>query len=270
MESSVKNEIIDECIKVYDKKFTWKEFTDNISEMKKYKDIVALKEIVCSDTNDTNECIKECLNAMKLDPNILKHYEFFNSLDEEEGIFKVYIETEYYPLGDLYNFIKRYDIDEGLILEFLHQIIIGLDYIHQKEFVHRDMKPQNMLLKLNEKRDGFSLAICDFGLAKSINSIKASKVGSDFYVAPEVKSRHEYNSKIDIFSFGAVLYFLLFKKERYFNDIINSEDFIESIQREIQESNYENKEIFKDLLLKCLSKDPSQRPTSKELLLYFE
>lgn len=291
VKSSVKQKIISTCQEAYETTFKWREFQETVSQMKKYKkgkklgfgafgsvyvclkketEIVTLKEVICENTEAVNMCVKECLNAIKLDhPNILKHSDFFNSVDEEEGIFKVFLETEYYPLGDMYNFIKQNDVDELLIIEFMIQILQGLDYIHQKELIHRDLKPQNVLLKLNEKKDDFIISICDFGSSKSAKSMKkGSTVGTEHYVAPEVMEGQDCNYKIDIFSFGALCYYMLFKKERsFFIELLRSpETFKESIKEEFKRVQYENRELFQYIILKCLSKDPNNRPSPKEII----
>lgn len=154
---------------------------------KKQKEIVALKEIFCKDTDSMNSCYQECLTALKLDhPNILKYNHVFSINDEEngEGLF-VFIESEFYPLGDLYSFIKNYPLDEDMIIQFSTQIISGINYLHSKRIVHRDLKPQNILVKLNDRKDDIILSIGDLGASKSFTSIKAGSIaGTEFYAAP--------------------------------------------------------------------------------------
>lgn len=82
----------------------------------------------------------------------------------------------------------------------------------------------------------------------------------------------EWDSKIDIFSFGAILYSLLFQKERifYIEIMKNQEDLYKSLEIEVNNSNFENKLFFTHILNKCLSKDPKNRPNAIELLKLFE
>lgn len=209
IESKIKNDIIQKVIKKPLPNCKWRSFNEDefyklqnykkglllgagaygkvYLAIKKEKEIVALKEISCDTLEKTNKCIQECINAIKFDhPNILKYNDYFNTLDEEEG-FKVYIETDFCKLGDLSNFIKNYGMDEGLILEFCKQILFGIDYIHQKNMVHRDLKPQNILLKLNEMNNDFILLIGDFGETKSVSTMKNGGIaGTPQYIAPYV------------------------------------------------------------------------------------
>lgn len=84
--------------------------------------------------------------------------------------------------------------------------------------------------------------------------------------------KKQWDSKVDIFSFGALLYFMLFKKEKMFYiEILKSQDdFQKSMNIELSESKFENKEFFKSVLLKCFSKDPVIRPSATDLKKLFQ
>lgn len=295
LKSKSKLEIIEKIKKIEKIEYKWRKFTEDCTKLQDFKksksfgsgafgkiwvslksekEIVALKEIRCETPDLTNMSILECSLAMKLDhPNILKYNDVFASIDEDEGLFKVFLEMEFYPLGDLSNFLLNYETDEALIIEFCQQIINGIDYIHSKDMIHRDLKPANILIKVTEKHD-FQLAICDFGASKNVVSMKVgSLAGTETYAAPEMMGKFELcTDKVDIFSFGAIVYFFLTKKERkFYLEIQKSEEELRrDIKNEIIDKKFLNQNIFIQIILSCLDKDPNNRPTTKDLKKYFE
>jgi male germ cell-associated kinase len=84
----------------------------------------------------------------------------------------------------------------------MFQTLTGLSYMHKHGFFHRDMKPENMLVK------GDSVKIADFGLAREIRSRPpfTDYVSTRWYRAPEILLRStNYNSPVDIFACGAIM-----------------------------------------------------------------
>ncbi|NWR34861.1 PAK3 kinase, partial [Tachuris rubrigastra] len=78
----------------------------------------------------------------------------------------------------------------------------GLDFLHSKQVIHRDVKSQNILLGM----DG-SVKLADFGLSAQLTpeqSKRSSVVGTTHWMAPEVFTRKPYGPKVDIWSFGVV------------------------------------------------------------------
>lgn len=295
-EKSIKKlEILEKIKKIEKVEYKWRNFTEDSKKLKDYKksksfgagafgkiwislkrdkEIVALKEMVCQTPDLTNMSILECSLAMKLDhPNILKYNDVFASIDEDEGMFKVFIEMEFYPLGDLSNFLLSHEIDEGLIIEFCKQIIDGIEYIHSKDMIHRDLKPANILIKVTEK-DNFQLAICDFGASKNVVSMKiGSLAGTETYAAPEMMEKFDLcTEKVDIFAFGVIVYFFITLKERkfYLELLKNEESLKKEIKNEIIDKKLVNQDVFIQIILSCIDKDPSKRPSIKDLKKFFE
>lgn len=241
--------------------------------LKKSKDIVALKEVLCENPDLTNLCISECLLAQKLGhPNILKYNNVFSSIEPDEGSFKVFIEMEFYPLGDITRVIKEVQIDEPLIIEFSRQILEGMEYIHSKNLIHRDLKPENILFKIKENGE-FVLSICDFGASKQASNMKLGSIaGTETYVAPEIMEKKLCDEKVDIFSFGAILYNLLTGKEKkFYFEILQDEDLlIHEVKEDIKKMELKNQDTFIHIVTSCLNLDPKKRPSSKDLKKYFD
>ena len=83
------------------------------------------------------------------------------------------------------------------------QIFEALHYLHKNNYIHRDLKPANILIK-----EGM-VKICDFGFAKKLSASTAfvnSIKGTPLYIAPEILNHQNYNYKVDIWSFGIIIY----------------------------------------------------------------
>ena len=89
-------------------------------------------------------------------PNIIKTYEIF----EESG--KIYIVMEYCSKGDLFDYLKDHKkLSEEEARKFYKQLIEALEYLTQRQIVHRDVKPENLLFDKH-----MNLKLADFGLAQ--------------------------------------------------------------------------------------------------------
>lgn len=110
--------------------------------------------------------------------------------------------------GDLYKLIKGPFIPENEICMLFCQILKGLVFLHTNGIVHRDIKPDNILLTRSQK-NGVKLKIADFSLAEYYHSNRMKVIcGTPGYIAPEVFTEEEYDEKVDIFSLGVILYLM--------------------------------------------------------------
>jgi len=96
-------------------------------------------------------------------------------------------------------------IDHETAAKIAVGIIDGLQYVHSRKVVHRDIKPQNILMCGPE--DDMIPKIADFGVSKVIqNATMYTRTGSNFYMAPEVRLYCGYGSSADIFSLAMMLF----------------------------------------------------------------
>lgn len=140
-------------------------------------------------------------------PNILKLYDVIKNNGS------IYLVLEYCNGGDLSNYISKNNSNLNEI-EIYIQIFKGLEYLYDKQILHRDMKPHNLLIHND------TIKISDFGFAKSFekNELITTFCGSPLYMAPEIVKNKEYNSKSDIWSLGVIIYELFTKKHPYYTD----------------------------------------------------
>jgi len=113
---------------------------------------------------------------------------------------------EYAPGGDLYELLfYSHAMEEKLGRTYFHQICDGLLAIHAAGVIHRDLKPQNILVDSN-----FCLKITDFGHSVIVANPRAVLAGSHFgtkgFRAPEVVLGREYTRSCDVFSLGVILF----------------------------------------------------------------
>ena len=133
-------------------------------------------------------------------PNIIEFYGYF--LDENEHV-NVVLERA------ITSFDKCYcNYDDSINCSILQNIIRGIRYMHSKDFVHLDIKPENVLIFQTE--NGFVGKISDFGLTKTGKEGK-NNLGSALYIAPECLTQQTYSTKSDIFSFGRTIEVVLGK-----------------------------------------------------------
>jgi mitogen-activated protein kinase kinase kinase len=125
-----------------------------------------------------------------------------NSDDSHLNIF-----LEYVPGGSLNSMLTNYGpFEEPLIRNFTRQILIGLNYLHSKNIIHRDIKGANILIDLKGE-----VKISDFGISKKLtpNSTSAGKraslQGSVYWMAPEVVKQQATTTKADIWSVGCLV-----------------------------------------------------------------
>jgi eukaryotic-like serine/threonine-protein kinase len=125
-----------------------------------------------------------------------------------------YLAMEYLPRGDLKARIQR-GVSEQEALHYVGQIAAALQVVHEAGLVHRDLKPPNVML-----RDNDSVALIDFGLARSVdgNTISTQTgvlLGSPYYMSPEQAQGESLDTRSDFYSLGVICYELLTGQKPY-------------------------------------------------------
>ncbi len=103
--------------------------------------------------------------------------------------------------------------------QLLRDLTKCVNYLHSENIIHRDLKPENVLI--SDGRNGVFLKLCDFGLSKlDLDSIHTRMVGTDNYMAPEVRDGQKYGLKSDMFGLALIA-----------TEIFNFEDSVRDISR---------------------------------------
>ena len=205
---------------------------------------------------------KEDLNYYKNEVKILSSFnseyivKYYNSFANDE-----YLDILMDYCGDnLKNFIKSYSenneaIQEKIIMKIIMEICLGLKEIHTAKVIHRDLKPENIFIGKDYK-----VKIGDFGVSKILESYhqKAQSIaGTSHYIAPEIEKRQKYDFRVDIYSFGCIMY-ELFTLNEYYIDKLDEKDC--KINMDFYSKEWQN------LIESCLQKDFHKRPFIDEVV----
>ena len=169
----------------------------------------------------------------------------------------IYFAMEFKQGGELLTHLhKKTRFNEKTTKFYACQIIIGLTYLHSLNIIYRDMKPENILM------DSYgNLSLADFGISKILDQKDSTKtfVGTPFYIAPEIIKREKHNKMVDIWTFGILLYEMVFGIPP-FNSCINKILCNSIINLDpIFPVNIDISQNFIDLIKSCLVKDPKKR-----------
>jgi len=237
---------------------------------KKTKEKVAIKIIKKSSLENLKdiELVKSEIDIMKLcrHPNVVKLIDHF---ENSEYIFIVMELLKGGNLGEYFN-KNKFQITEKRAAKIMYQLASGVKYLHQYGILHRDIKPDNIML--SDSTEDAPVKVMDFGLSKIMGPQEkvADGYGSLSFVAPEVLIRQPYNRQIDMWSLGVILYYML-SGTLPFDDVNDNEENIAKliVFADVKfPSKYWSKRSFQvvDLITRCLIKNQSNRIKVDEFL----
>lgn len=175
-------------------------------------------------------------------------------------------------LGNLRQFLEKKYLNKinfsfRTRLDRLRDIVIGLDFIHKEELVHRDLHPGNILVTFYKKPTRkLLIRITDLGLCRPTDEVDKGKIyGVLPYIAPEVLRSQSYTQASDIYSLGIVAFEFLTCTYPYpeMDDMNLALAVCQGYRPNIDE--LKMPQLLKDLIKKCWDADPVQRPDVSEL-----
>ncbi|KAG7277354.1 hypothetical protein CRUP_025594, partial [Coryphaenoides rupestris] len=174
----------------------------------------------------------------------------------------IYLILEWCSGGDLSRFIRsRRLLPERVARRFLQQIACALQYLHGRNISHLDLKPQNILLS------GSVLKIADFGFAQYMSpwDEQSALRGSPLYMAPEMVCRRQYDSRVDLWSVGVILYEAVFGRAPFASrSYVELEEKIRSDKPIELPPGARVSGDCRDLLLRLLEREPDARITFEQ------
>lgn len=231
--------------------------------------ICAVKTILKSKVPNLELLKKEVDLLTNMDhPHIIKLYETF------EDDTKLHLVTELCTGGELYDRVvekslsPEHHFSEYDAARILRNILEAIAYCHdEKNICHRDLKVENFLL-LNDSDDA-PVKIIDFGLSRfNDDNVMNSRVGTVYYVAPEVITSDDYSNKCDIWSIGVIAYVLLCGFPPF-----HAENERKTLQLVMEAPIEFPSPIWDDVsveakafILRLLDRDPIKRPSAQEAL----
>jgi len=179
----------------------------------------------------------------------------------------LYIVTEFAAHGDLFGWLKarkgRGALKEATVWSFFIQMCYGLQSLHERNILHRDLKSANVFMMSDRH-----VTLGDFGVAKVLKTADAlarTQVGTPYYVAPEVWRNKPYNGKCDVWSLGCLLYELLTFKPPF------DSNSMDGLARKVMRGKFEPISAaysadMHELVAKLLVVEQRDRPTVEQIL----
>jgi len=189
--------------------------------------------------------------------NVVKFFSFFEDKDF------VYVVLELCRRRSLMELHKRRKaVTEPETRYYMNQIVLGVQYLHRNQIIHRDLKLGNLFLT-----DDMEVKIGDLGLATKIDydgERKKTLCGTPNYIAPEVLSKKGHSYEVDIWSLGCIMYTLLVGKPPFETSSLK-ETYSRIKKIEYRVPNYISG-IARHLIQKMLQGNPNHRPSVDDIL----
>ena len=229
------------------------------SDKENFNQKIALKVFTnTTDTEDLASFRNEFLNLKNLEhPNIINAVEEGTVLESSyKNIIRgsKFFTLEYFPGKDL---LSVPDYSEDDLTEIIVQISSVLFYLHQSNFIYYDLKPENILIAYFNGK--LQIKLIDFGLARHVSMPAGNEIfGTAEYIAPELLRKELHDHRVDLYSFGILLYRLIYNKFPF-----NLKTDIEIYKAHLEKVYEYPRSVYSsgiiNIVKKLLSKDPSDR-----------
>ncbi|KAF9780168.1 kinase-like domain-containing protein [Thelephora terrestris] len=175
--------------------------------------------------------------------------------------YKLWIVMEFLEGGSCFELLKAGVFSEAHIAIICRELLLGLDYLHSEGTIHRDVKAANILLSASGR-----VKLADFGSAVRLTTtLRYELAGNSFLSAPELICQAGYDAKVDIWGLG-IAAMEMAQGELPLAEYNLARDLTPKPMAELPMLEGDFSSLFKDFVSLCLTKDPSARPNTKELL----
>jgi len=224
---------------------------------------VAIKIIDLDSTeDDINDIMKEIIALRECDSKyVTQYYHSFNIGPE------LWIVMEYLGGGSVHDFLdakRKTGIEEQHIAIILKEVVSGLNYLHSRKKIHRDIKAANILLT-----SAGEVKLADFGVVGTLTETidkRMTLIGSPYWMAPEVIMQDAYDQSADVWSLGITAIEMAMGAPPY-SHLPPYPAMLKITQQApptVPESLFSTE--FRDFIHHCLIKDVTKRPRINELL----
>jgi len=240
--------------------------TVHFAERRSDGEMVALKQIRCDSDSETRRAAEEEYAIM----SSISHSAIVRASAWHETESSAWICMEYCNLGSVTKYVKfRGTIDVTDARSLAHQLLSAVNHLHQKRYVHRDVKPENALL--SDDAGELRLKLADFNSAKRIGdhagaTAMLSVRGTRLYAAPEIHSG-TWSERVDIWGCGLCVFVMLAGRLPFIPGSDESQRLL--TLGLVPPMDFAQAPGFMgNLVRQCLEPDPWSRPPAMELLAH--
>ncbi|KAF8382632.1 ttn-1 [Pristionchus pacificus] len=201
--------------------------------------------------------------------NKLHHDKLLHLHEAFDMVTEICLIEEFVSGGELFDKIVEEEalLSESEARDYMHQILLGVQHMHEKDIVHLDLKPENILLKSKQSTD---IKIIDFGLARQLDQGRSVKLlfGTPEFCAPEVVNYNPVGLSTDMWTVGVISYVLLSGLSPFLGD--NDEETLANVSAgdwDFDDPAFDDISAeAKDFICRLMLKDKRKRMTVGEAL----
>ncbi|EKE41319.1 hypothetical protein ENUP19_0224G0040 [Entamoeba nuttalli] len=191
--------------------------------------------------------------------------QFIGSAETENSLCLI---MEYFPLGSIRKFYTEHEINDLLKIRMCDNIAQAMDYLHNKQIIHHDLKPDNVLVASSNPNEVVVCKVSDFGTSQAYintNSHIEKNIGTPMYMAPEVHKTGIASFKSDVFSYAICILEIWICESVYPEDEFHESSDILNFVCSGNRPKIPDNCFYKSIIEECWKVNPDERPNFKQI-----